>query len=82
MEWEKEHRRWTVSGKDGEELGQFQAVIATDKNMASPRFSIQNKVAPPLGIVSSFFCNAFIVGNPQFEVCDFKTKTELYDNKT
>jgi hypothetical protein len=57
MEWEKEHRRWTVSGKDGQELGRFQAIIATDKNMASPRFSIQNKVPPPLGIASSSFGN-------------------------
>ena len=52
MEWEKEHRKWVLSGKDGKELGKFEAVIATDKNMASSRFFIQNKVPPPLCIAS------------------------------
>jgi hypothetical protein len=40
-----------VTGKDGAALGVYEALVASDKNLASPRFSAINAgLPPPLGL--------------------------------
>eukprot|EP00250_Pteridium_aquilinum_P021593 c25169_g3_i2 orf=177-1322(-) len=48
LDWMEEQKLWTLADKEGKQLGEFWAVVATDKNLASPRFSIQNGIPPPL----------------------------------
>ncbi|MCO5613359.1 hypothetical protein L7F22_067635 [Adiantum nelumboides] len=48
LDWLKERKLWMLADKDGNQLGEFWAVVATDKNMASPRFLIQTGLPPPL----------------------------------
>lgn len=48
LDWREEQKVWMLADKNGQDLGEFWAVVATDKNMASPRFFIQNGLPPPL----------------------------------
>lgn len=48
LDWMEEQNSWLLADKDGRKLGEFWAVVATDKNLASPRFLIQNGIPPPL----------------------------------
>lgn len=48
LDWMEEEKSWMLADKDGRKLGEFWAVVATDKNLASSRFFIQNGVPPPL----------------------------------
>ncbi|KAI5064423.1 hypothetical protein GOP47_0021093 [Adiantum capillus-veneris] len=48
LDWLKERKVWMLADKDENQLGEFWAVVATDKNMASPRFFIQTGLPSPL----------------------------------
>ncbi|GLJ52462.1 hypothetical protein SUGI_1115890 [Cryptomeria japonica] len=48
LQWREEDGYWDLKGLQGEEIGQFEAVVASDKNLASPRFTIQTGLPPPL----------------------------------
>ncbi|ONK65208.1 uncharacterized protein A4U43_C07F34790 [Asparagus officinalis] len=41
---------WLLSGLDGQVLGQFDGIVATDKNISSPRFTGLTGRLPPLDI--------------------------------
>eukprot|EP00268_Persea_americana_P015206 TRINITY_DN1692_c2_g1_i2.p1 TRINITY_DN1692_c2_g1~~TRINITY_DN1692_c2_g1_i2.p1 ORF type:complete len:407 (+),score=81.58 TRINITY_DN1692_c2_g1_i2:106-1326(+) len=47
-EWLESRSLWLLSGLDGQNLGHFDAVVATDKNIASPRFTGLTGQSPPL----------------------------------
>eukprot|EP01018_Ginkgo_biloba_P030982 Gb_19995 [translate_table: standard] len=51
LEWMEEDSGWNLRGLDGESIGHFDAVVASDKNLASPRFTAQTGLPPPLGSV-------------------------------
>lgn len=50
FEWLEDKNLWSVSGLDGQSLGQFNGAVASDKNVVSPRFRDVTGRPPPLGI--------------------------------
>ncbi|XAR56867.1 renalase [Bertholletia excelsa] len=41
LDWLEDEETWSLTGLDGEHLGQFKGVVASDKNIVSPRMGIQ-----------------------------------------
>lgn len=54
MEWLEDENLWSLMGLDGQNLGQFKGVVATDKNIVSPRFTSVTGRPPPLGMNALF----------------------------
>ena len=52
MEWLESENLWSLTGLDGQNLGHFQGVVASDKNIVSPRFTSVTGRPPPLGMMS------------------------------
>ncbi|KAJ4726577.1 FAD/NAD(P)-binding oxidoreductase family protein [Melia azedarach] len=50
LEWLEDEHLWSVSGLDGESLGKFKGVVASDKNVVSPRFRHVAGKPPPLDL--------------------------------
>lgn len=48
LEWLEDEHLWSLSGLDGQDLGHFMGVIASDKNLVSPRFTAVTGRPPPL----------------------------------
>ena len=42
---------WSLTGLDGQDLGNFDGLVASDKNVASPRFKEVTGRPPPLGLL-------------------------------
>lgn len=51
LEWLEGEDLWSVMGLDGQNLGRFNGVVASDKNIASPRFTSVTGRLPPLGMI-------------------------------
>lgn len=49
LEWLESRSLWLLTGLEGQDLGHFDAVVATDKNIVSPRFTGLTGRSPPLG---------------------------------
>nr|AAF79325.1 F14J16.31 [Arabidopsis thaliana] len=49
MEWLEEEIPWLLTDSKGENLGRFDGVVASDKNIVSPRFTQVTGLPPPLG---------------------------------
>lgn len=49
MEWLEKDNSWLLLGINGQSLGQFEGVVASDKNIVSPRFTNVTGRVPPLG---------------------------------
>ncbi|XP_062214406.1 uncharacterized protein LOC133915307 isoform X1 [Phragmites australis] len=52
MDWLQDRSSWSLASLDGKDLGYFDYVVATDKNIASPRFSGLTGRPPPLDLSS------------------------------
>ena len=52
LEWLQNEDLWMLTGLDGQNLGQFNGVVASDKNVVSPQFTSVTGRPPPLGMVS------------------------------
>ncbi|BFG28832.1 hypothetical protein CerSpe_151060 [Prunus speciosa] len=50
LEWLEDENLWSLIGSDGQNLGQFKGVVATDKNIVSPRFTSVTGRPPPLDL--------------------------------
>ncbi|XP_058100251.1 uncharacterized protein LOC131245066 isoform X2 [Magnolia sinica] len=50
LDWLDGSNLWSLIGLDGQSLGHFDGVVATDKNIASPRFTGQTGRPPPLDV--------------------------------
>jgi len=50
MDWLQDRSSWSLASLDGKDLGNFDYVVATDKNVGSPRFSGLTGRPPPLGL--------------------------------
>ncbi|XP_034570749.1 uncharacterized protein [Setaria viridis] len=50
MDWLQDRSSWSLASLDGKDLGHFDYVVATDKNVASPRFSGLTGRPPPLDL--------------------------------
>ncbi|KAH9723862.1 fad/nad(p)-binding oxidoreductase family protein [Citrus sinensis] len=50
FEWLEDKNLWSVSGLDGQSLGQFNGAVASDKNVVSPRFRDVTGRPPPLDL--------------------------------
>ncbi|XP_050279438.1 uncharacterized protein LOC126720717 isoform X1 [Quercus robur] len=50
MEWLESENLWSLTGLDGQNLGHFQGVVASDKNIVSPRFTSVTGRPPPLDL--------------------------------
>ncbi|KAL6201918.1 hypothetical protein ACLB2K_025630 [Fragaria x ananassa] len=50
LEWLEDQNMWSLIGLDGQNLGQFKGVVATDKNIVSPRFTSGTGRQPPLDL--------------------------------
>lgn len=48
MEWLEDDNLWSLTGLDGQNLGHFTGVVASDKNMVSPKFTEVTGKPPPL----------------------------------
>ena len=51
IEWLEDEDSWSLIGLDGQFLGRFKGVVASDKNIVSPRFTDVTGRPPPLGIM-------------------------------
>jgi hypothetical protein len=59
MDWLQDRSSWSLASLDGKDLGNFDYVVATDKNVASQKVSGLTGKPPPLGLFYStaiFFC--------------------------
>ncbi|KHG19620.1 tRNA 5-methylaminomethyl-2-thiouridine biosynthesis bifunctional MnmC [Gossypium arboreum] len=52
FEWLEHENLWSLIGLDGQHLGHFKGVVASDKNIASPRFTAITGQPPPLDIIT------------------------------
>ena len=65
MDWLRDRSSWSLASLDGKDLGYFDYVVATDKNVASTSFSGLTGRPPPLGLFYSFhniiqyYCSSF-----------------------
>jgi predicted NAD/FAD-dependent oxidoreductase len=50
MEWLEEEIPWLLTDSKGENLGRFDGVVASDKNIVSPRFTQVTGLPPPLDL--------------------------------
>ncbi|KAE8124573.1 hypothetical protein FH972_019441 [Carpinus fangiana] len=50
LEWLEDENLWSLVGLDGQNLGRFQGVVASDKNIVSPRFTNVTGRPPPLDL--------------------------------
>ena len=50
FEWIEHENLWSLTGLDGQNLGHFKGVVASDKNIVSPRFTEITGQSPPLGM--------------------------------
>ncbi|KDP43403.1 hypothetical protein JCGZ_26558 [Jatropha curcas] len=50
VEWLDNEESWLVMGMDGQNHGQFKGVVASDKNIVSPRFKDITGCPPPLDL--------------------------------
>uniref|UniRef100_A0A2N9IGI7 Amine oxidase domain-containing protein n=1 Tax=Fagus sylvatica TaxID=28930 RepID=A0A2N9IGI7_FAGSY len=50
LEWLENENLWSLIGLDGQNLGHFQGVVASDKNIVSPRFTNVTGRPPPLDL--------------------------------
>ncbi|XVF87953.1 hypothetical protein PTKIN_Ptkin19aG0010000 [Pterospermum kingtungense] len=50
FEWIEQENLWLLTGLDGQNLGHFKGVVATDKNIVSPRFREITGRSPPLDL--------------------------------
>ena len=49
IEWLQAEDLWSLTGLDGQNLGHFNGVVASDKNTCAPRFTSVTGRPPPLG---------------------------------
>lgn len=71
FDWKEDKNTWVLTDKNGQDLGEFWAVVATDKNLASPRFFSQTGFPPPLvgaGIPTLVAKVAGVRSSPSFAV--------------
>jgi len=54
MDWLQDRSSWSLASLDGKDLGNFDYVVATDKNVASTSFSGLTGRPPPLGLFYGF----------------------------
>ncbi|WZY93074.1 hypothetical protein YC2023_065403 [Brassica napus] len=50
LEWLEEEIPWLLTDSKGQNLGRFDGVVASDKNIASPRFTQLTGLSPPLDL--------------------------------
>lgn len=50
LEWLDYEELWSLSGLDGQDLGQFKGVVASDKSTFSSRFTNVTRKPPPIGM--------------------------------
>ncbi|XP_021288810.1 uncharacterized protein LOC110419995 isoform X2 [Herrania umbratica] len=50
FEWLENENLWLLTGLDGQNLGHFKGVVASDKNIVSPRFTEITGQLPPLDL--------------------------------
>ncbi|WOL08953.1 hypothetical protein Cni_G17706 [Canna indica] len=53
MNWLHDRNLWSLIGLDGQDLGQFDGLVASDKNVVSSRFTGATGRPPPLDLASS-----------------------------
>ncbi|PIA30479.1 hypothetical protein AQUCO_05500032v1 [Aquilegia coerulea] len=53
LQWLEDKNLWSPNDLDGKTLGHFDAVVASDKNVVSPRFTAVTGRPPPLDNVFS-----------------------------
>lgn len=63
LEWLEDEGSWSLNGIDGQNLGHFKGVVASDKNVFSPRFTNVTGRPPPLGMTA--FLSAVITSKIQ-----------------
>lgn len=50
VEWLEDEKLWSLIGVDGQNLGQFKGLVASDKNIVSTRTAEVTGRLPPLGM--------------------------------
>ncbi|XP_054815292.1 uncharacterized protein LOC129315540 isoform X2 [Prosopis cineraria] len=50
IEWSDDDHLWSLMGLEGQILGQFKGIVASDKNIVSPRFTEVSGRLPPLDL--------------------------------
>lgn len=53
-EWLVNHNAWSLTSMDGQGVGHFMGVVATDKNTFLSRFTDVTGKQPPIGITEDF----------------------------
>ena len=51
VDWLCDRNLWSLISLDGQDLGQFDGVVASDKNVVSARFTGVTGRPPPLGML-------------------------------
>jgi len=59
IEWLHDEKEWSLTGVDGQNLGQFKGLVASDKNIVSPRITQVTGRLPLLGMCMMVFFSCF-----------------------
>lgn len=54
VDWLEDDDVWSLTSMDGQDVGQFKGVVASDKNTFSSRFTHVTGKPPPIGINEVF----------------------------
>ena len=68
MDWLQDRSSWSLASLDGKDLGSFDFVVATDKNIASQKVSGLTGKPPPLGLFDSIL---FIICSTYYHMTRF-----------
>lgn len=71
LEWLEDEGSWSLNGSDGQNLGHFKGVVASDKSVFSQRFTNVTGRPPPLGMTA--FLSAVVSSKfkcRQYDDCD------------
>jgi len=55
IQWLHNEKEWSLTGVDGQNLGQFKGLVASDKNIVSPRITEVTGRLPLLGMSMMVF---------------------------
>jgi len=55
IQWLHDEKEWSLTGVDGQNLGQFKGLVASDKNIFSPRITEVTGRLPLLGMSMMVF---------------------------
>ncbi|RYR50297.1 hypothetical protein Ahy_A07g036898 isoform B [Arachis hypogaea] len=81
-EWLDDEKLWSLTGVDGQNLGQFKGLVASDKNIVSSRVTEVTGQPPPLGLLPKTSVVSILDGRTNDLVPDRSNANELVTRRS